>query len=136
MDVPTRPELQDAISRAKADIGQRPCILIVVDNDCVRSFVCSALKLEGWTVLSAADGDEALEIYQQHRSSISLVLVDVQMPHPDGPHTVAVLRAMNPALRFCFLSACTGRYTEQHLFAKGALHVLYKPFAVQALLRI
>lgn len=74
----------------------------------------------------AGGGQQALEIYQKHRDTIGVVLLDVQIL--DGPRILAALRKINPQVACCFMSGDTGNYTIKDLHAMGAVHVFSKPF--------
>ena len=92
------------------------------------------LRRDGFTVRLAASGQEAVELYQQHRQTIALVFLDVQMPKLDGPGTLAALREINPDLSCCFMSGHLRQYTEEDLLGMGAAHVFSKPFLNLSLL--
>jgi CheY-like chemotaxis protein len=105
-------------------------VLVVDDDASIRLLLDAALRQRGFTVWTACDGEEALELYRLHRSAIALVLLDVRMPILDGPQTVAVLRQWEPALTFCFMSGQSGDYSPQQLLALGAACVFEKPFRI------
>jgi CheY-like chemotaxis protein len=106
----------------------RPEVLVVDDDPDVLRFLDLALRHYGFAVRQARGGEQAVEIYQRHRGSIALVLMDVQMPGLDGPQTFARLRALDPDMRCCFLSGDPGRYSPEELLDLGAVHVFRKPF--------
>jgi CheY-like chemotaxis protein len=109
--------------------------VLVVDNSPVtRSFLAAVLPRFGFEVRLAADGREAVEVYREHRGSVALVLMDVLMPGLDGPEALAALRALDPAVRCCLMSADAGLYTPEQLLAMGALALLDKPFGSPAAL--
>lgn len=112
----------------------KPEILVVEDDKGVLQMLDMALRHYGFAVRLASSGHEAVEVYQRHRETITLVLMDVQMPDFDGPATLAVLNRINPAVRCCFMSGHTGKYTEKELLSMGAAHVLMKPFPSLSLL--
>jgi CheY-like chemotaxis protein len=103
-------------------------VLVVDDSPVIRSFLASLLPRFGFEVRLAAGGREAIEVYREHRGSIALVLMDVQMPGLDGPEALAALRALDPAVRCCLMSADAGLYTPEQLHALGAMALLAKPF--------
>ncbi|MGP0073957.1 MAG: response regulator [Bryobacteraceae bacterium] len=67
-----------------ADDRHRETILVVDDNRDIRGLAKRILEIAGYTVITAADGEEGLRSYHTHRSSISLLLTDVVMPNIGG----------------------------------------------------
>jgi len=106
----------------------KPAILVVDDEPLLRRLLQAALEVQGFTVWLAADGREALQIYQRHRLGIDLVLLDVLMPGLDGPQTLAALQMLEPAIACCFMTGFAGDYTYRNLLEQGALRVFAKPF--------
>lgn len=103
-------------------------ILVVDDEAIVRQMLEVVLRRSGFGVLLAADGPEALALYERHRPRIAVVLLDVRMPGLDGPQTLAALRQFDPGVRCCFMSGDTKCYSEQELLAQGAVCFFPKPF--------
>jgi CheY-like chemotaxis protein len=79
-----------------------PRVLIVDDDDAVRTAVCRMAKRLGYTVIDAASGSAALE--QLAREHVDIVLSDVVMPHMDGGQFVAALRAQGGRQPVVFMS--------------------------------
>ncbi|MDB5312372.1 MAG: hypothetical protein JWO38_6574 [Gemmataceae bacterium] len=109
-----------------APSGRPRGILIIDDDEDVRRLLGASMRHHGFAVWLAADGWEAVKIYQSHRPSIDVALLDVMMPGRDGPGTMAALRELDPQVRVCFMTGYAGRYTEQDLLSLGAL--VQKPF--------
>ena len=107
----------------------KPEVLVVEDEPAVLKMLDVALRHYGFSVLQAGGGKEALRLFAQHRDTIDVVLLDVQMPDMDGPQTLAALRKLDPNLSCCFMSANVGKYAETNLVELGAAHVLGKPFS-------
>jgi two-component system, cell cycle sensor histidine kinase and response regulator CckA len=106
-------------------------ILLVEDEDMVRAVAERALTRNGYTVLTATNGEEALEILDSH-PGIDLLLSDVVMPVMDGPTMVRQARAKFPDLPVLFMSG----YAEEQLrktIDLDRMAFLPKPFAVQQL---
>lgn len=112
----------------------RPGVLVVDDEELVRSVLEMGLTRSGFTAWVAKSGEEAVEQYRAHRDEIALVLLDVRMPGMNGLQTLIALQAINPAVKVCFLTGCTGELSEADLLAHGALRVRYKPFRLSELL--
>jgi two-component system cell cycle sensor histidine kinase/response regulator CckA len=104
-------------------------VLLVEDEDTVRAVAERALTRAGYTVTSAADGDEGLA-YVEQGAEFDLVLSDVVMPGMDGPAMVRAIRTRDPALPVLFMSG----YAEEQLRKEidiADVHFLPKPFTVQ-----
>jgi CheY-like chemotaxis protein len=118
-------ELLAAVERLAA---ARPEVLVVEDEVAVLQMLGVALRHYGFEARLARSGQQAVELYRRHHDSIALVLMDVQMPGLDGPHTLAELQRVNPAVCAVFMSGHTGDYSAEDLLALGAARVLPKPF--------
>lgn len=99
---------------------RNPGVLVVDDTAGVLGVVGAAMRHHGFDVWLAADGVEAVEVFQAHRDGIDVVLLDVRMPGRDGPQTLAVLRGLSPDLRCCFMSGDLGGYTASDLHSTTA----------------
>ncbi len=118
---------------AHRDITGQDTILLVEDEDAVRSFAARALRMRGYTVLEAPGGDVALEIVRKHQGTIDLVISDVVMPNMDGPTMVRAALKLRPEMRVIFISGYaedTFRRTEEKV---EDLHFLPKPFGLKQL---
>lgn len=103
-------------------------ILVVDDEASVRRALNAGMLQQGFAVWLAADGQEALDLYQRYRASIDVVLMDVCMPGVDGPRALAALREINPEIRCFFMSGDVGSYAEWKLGNLGAVSIIRKPF--------
>ena len=106
----------------------RPGILVVDDEASVRNILQRGLQAFGFDVWPAANGREALNIYQHNQDLIAGALLDVRMPGLDGPQTLAALQAIAPAIRCCFMTGNSGEYDQADLLERGAFTVFSKPF--------
>ena len=93
-----------ATQKPVADLTGTGTILLVEDEPDVRSLNSRALTQRGYTVLSAANGREALEVFEGQNGAIDLVVSDVMMPEMDGPTLAKELRSRNPGLKIIFVS--------------------------------
>jgi CheY-like chemotaxis protein len=111
------------------DTGLRkPGILIADDMALILTLLKAEMEARGFNAWLAVDGDDAVDLYRRHRDEIDLVLLDVQMPGLDGPHTLEALRRLNPDVVACFMSGNAGTYTAEDLLDRGATCVFSKPF--------
>jgi hypothetical protein len=108
-------------------------ILVAEDDDEVRRLVCFVLAKQGYTVLEAAGGPEALELFNAHAAEVDLVLTDVLMPKMSGPQLVDKLMSVRPGIKTLFMSG----YSEAAVTSNGSLHpeaaFLAKPFTAESL---
>lgn len=102
----------------------RETILLVEDESAVRSLLSMLLRRKGYTVLEAANGPEALDVYACHGDRIHIVLTDVVMPEMPGPSLVARLRQATPGLRVLYMSG----YASDQMPAIGGDPFIAKPF--------
>jgi CheY-like chemotaxis protein len=107
---------------------RNPGILIADDMALIRTLLKFELESRGFAVWLAVDGDDAVEQYRAHRDEIDLVLLDVQMPRLDGPHTLEALQRLDPGVVACFMSGDAGVYTGVELLDRGAAWIFSKPF--------
>ncbi len=95
--------------------GQSETILIVDDEDVVRNVASSLLKRLGYHILTASNGLEALEVFEEHRDSIDLVMLDLTMPKLSGQDTFSRLRA---EFDFVPVLICSGYLLDLTAFKK------------------
>ena len=80
-------------------------ILVVDDEEFIRDFLSEILTSEGYKVILASDGNEALIKYQEHLDCVNLVLMDIGMPNKDGIAACMDIFAMNPHQKIILMSA-------------------------------
>jgi two-component system cell cycle sensor histidine kinase/response regulator CckA len=115
------------------DITGQDTILIVEDEEAVRSFAARALKLRGYNVLEAAGGEEALALVNRHRGGIHLLITDVVMPNMDGPTLVRAMKRLRPDMAVIFMSGYAEEAFRRHDEKAEDLHFLPKPFGLKQL---
>jgi len=109
-------------------------VMIVDDDDDVRAIcVLAVRKIGGWEALSVSSGTEAVALACVERPDV--ILLDVMMPPPDGPATLAMLRdePITAATPVIFLTAKSQQHDIDEYLALGACGVICKPFDVTAL---
>lgn len=113
------------------DLTGTATILLVDDEDAVRTFSARALSNKGYKVLEAANGAEALEILEDYDGPLELLVTDVIMPEVDGPELARQVLEARPTLPVIFVSGFTEeRFKEE--FGENAFF-LPKPFTLQQL---
>jgi two-component system cell cycle sensor histidine kinase/response regulator CckA len=106
-------------------------LLLVEDEDAVRSFAVRALQNKGYEVFEASSGDNALEVIEEKKPKIDLMVSDVMMPGMDGIELGKRVREIYPNLTIIFMSG----YTEDKFkddMGPG-IHFLAKPFTLKQL---
>ena len=84
----------------------RKTVLVVEDEPITRSWLSSVLSREGYTVLQARDGVDALDVANGHREdAIDLLVTDVHMPRMGGPELTKHIRLTRPGLKVLFISS-------------------------------
>ncbi len=108
-------------------------VLLVEDEDIVRSFAVRALRRQGYEVLEATTGVEALEVMAANEGKIDIVVSDVVMPEMDGPTLLKELRKKNPDLKIIFVSGYPHEAFETSLDKNEQFAFLPKPFSLPQL---
>jgi two-component system, cell cycle sensor histidine kinase and response regulator CckA len=103
-------------------------ILVAEDEDGVRSLTREVLEKYGYTVLEAANGEEALKVAEAHDGPLDLLLSDVVMPRMGGPELAQALLAKRPSVKVLYMSG----YTDHPMVRRGVVNAgvafLQKPF--------
>lgn len=115
------------------DVTGQDTILLVEDEEAVRSFAARALKLRGYSVLEAAGGEEALAMVQNAKAPIHLLITDVVMPNMDGPTLVRAVKRIRPEMAVIFMSGYAEEAFRRNDEKAEDLHFLPKPFGLKQL---
>jgi two-component system cell cycle sensor histidine kinase/response regulator CckA len=129
----TNGTLKDAAAKPKADLTGHGTILLVEDEEGLRSLNARGLRSRGYTVIEASNGIEALEALEERDGAVDLVVSDVVMPEMDGPTLLRKMRARNPDLRIVFVSGYAEDAFAKSLEENEKFDFLAKPFALSAL---
>ncbi|WBL36438.1 PAS domain S-box protein [Tepidiforma flava] len=116
-----------AAPAAASAAGRGGTILVVDDDETVRTVTRRMLEQAGYTVLLAADGSEALRCYRE-RPGIDLVLLDMTMPHMDGEETFRELRRIDPRVRVLLTSGYNEQDATDRFAGKGLAGFIQKPY--------
>jgi len=107
--------------------------LLVDDEETVRAIGCEMLREIGFDVLTASDGREAMEIFKQSRSNISVVILDLTMPHMDGEQCFRELRMIDPNVKVIMSSGFSENEVTQKFAGKGLAGFIQKPYKLSEL---
>ena len=103
-------------------------ILLVEDEEIVLAVAREVLERQGYSVLAARGGTEALRICELHKGPIHLMLSDVVMPHMNGKDLADHVLALRPGTRVLFMSGYPGRAISHHQLLDAGVPYLQKPF--------
>jgi two-component system cell cycle sensor histidine kinase/response regulator CckA len=128
---------KEAAAEAKpraADLTGQGTILLVEDEEGLRSLNARGLRSRGYSVIEASNGIEAMEALEEKNGEVDLVVSDVVMPEMDGPTLLKEMRARNPNLKIIFVSGYAEEAFEKSLPENEQFAFLAKPFALSALI--
>lgn len=115
--------------------GLSKLILVVDDNELVRSVTCQALESHGYRTLGAVNGAEAVAIFAMHSAIVDAVLIEMSIPVMDGPSTISALRVIRPDVCIIGCSGSAGIRKVIQAMGSGLRHFLQKPYTAEVLLR-
>lgn len=129
-----------AITRAVPQLNrsgnQRGVVLLVDDEELVRSVALAFLEELGWEVIEAADGQQALDMYRDQQERIDIVLLDMEMPGRRGIELLREMKQMNPGVIAILCSGYVRDGSADQLIAEGFRAQLSKPYRIADLQRV
>ncbi|MGV3772859.1 MAG: PAS domain S-box protein [Verrucomicrobiales bacterium] len=125
-----------AASEAKAlPLGHGETILVVDDEAAIREIIKVTLENNGYSVITASDGTEAVALFAAQRSEIDGIVVDVMMPYMDGPATIRAIQKLDPSARFIAISGLMENEKIAEMSDVGQISFLAKPFTTEQILQ-
>lgn len=103
-------------------------ILAVDDESMIRQLMVAALKKKGYHVLEASNGTEALELIEQHKGAIDLLVTDVVMPRIGGAELARRLRETRPNAAVLMVTGCSEQMVTGTSVSTADAGILQKPF--------
>lgn len=128
-----RREAQESLTGAVPRRGSET-ILLVEDEKDVRDLIEEGLLAQGYHVLVAHNGLEALEIYQSAGDTIDLLLTDVVLPQMSGHELSQTLQQQNPSLKTLYITGYTDTVIMNHGVPGESVNLLQKPFTIGQLM--
>ncbi|HWY85660.1 MAG TPA: ATP-binding protein [Gemmataceae bacterium] len=128
-------EAPEAVSLKTLSVRGSETILLVEDSEPLRKLAHMFLKDNGYRVLTAADGEDALQVARQHAAPIQLLLTDVVMPGINGRVLAERLGPWQPGMKVLYMSGYTDSFIAGHGVLEQGIHLLHKPFTEETLTR-
>ncbi len=119
-----------------AQLEGEVCILIADDDETMRSIMADMLEVEGFRVVTARDGQEAVDIYRENPARFQLVVVDLMMPRLDGNMALEQMRQINPHVRVAVVSGFPSSEISHRFTGAKPNEYLRKPFSLDKLLAV
>ena len=115
--------------------GGDEMILLVEDEDLLRDAAKEILSSSGYTVLTAADGEEATQVYSLHKKEIALLLSDFGLPKLQGDELFKNVKEMNPNVKAIFASGYLEPQLKTELLKAGVMDFIQKPYIPAEILK-
>lgn len=109
-------------------------ILLVEDEESLQYFLRQELTFENYHVISAYDGQAALDLYATHRQEISAIILDWMLPQKDGIEVLKTIRTIDPVLPILLMTARNDITDKVTGLDDGADDYITKPFKIEELL--
>jgi len=114
--------------------GGTETILIVEDEEMLLEMLRALLESKGYTVISASDGLEAIQVYSERQSDIDLVITDIGLPKLDGISEFWKLKAINPLVKVVLASGFLDPEMKAKLHQAGTRGFVQKPYLPEQIL--
>ena len=128
-------EPEEKIARSMPRGGSET-ILLVDDEDMIRDLCSRILAKSGYSVITASNGKEALELYIARERRISLVILDLIMPQMGGKQCLDDLLSLDPAVKVLIASGYSSNDATQEALASGARGFVNKPYDMRQVLGV
>jgi PAS domain S-box-containing protein len=137
--IPTSPDIIEhetsATVETETDFSGSETVMVVEDEPGLREFLVTVLQENGYKVLAACDGAEAIEQFERHSETISLVLSDMGLPKMDGEEVFSAIKMKNPHVRVVLASGYLEPQFKSDLAKAGVNDFLPKPYSIDQVLR-
>ncbi len=135
LPVSEQPEPVAAPAEARAvKLAGKETVLVVDDEEAVRTLVRRVLEDSGFTVVAAADGDEGIDVFRRHGEDIALVLLDMTMPRLSGHETLIELRRIQESVTVVLSSGYSEQVARDQFADQPIAGFLQKPYSPNELL--
>ena len=130
----TLEEMRKKVTREDLPAGGET-ILVVEDEEDVRRLAVRILERQGYTVLEASCGNDALVLSKERKEPIHMVLTDVVMPGMSGPQLTGQLIHLHPKMKVLYMSGYTDNAVLHHGVLEEGVNYIQKPFTIDGLMK-
>jgi PAS domain S-box-containing protein len=123
---------EEPLSRAVGK-GGGETVLVVEDEDPLRNIAAEVLESLGYRVITAANGEEAIDIFRERHGQIDLALIDVVMPRIGGRETYEAMKKIKPALRALFMTGYSLNGIHTNFILEQGIDAIQKPYSFEEL---
>ncbi len=120
--------IQEIVPVQRESVNGKGRILVVDDEEFMRSLIKEALEGAGYEVTTAEDGEEAVAVYRTQTDSIDLVILDMIMPKMGGREAFRIMREINPDVRVLLSSGYSEQGAAREVIDQGVAGFLQKPY--------
>ena len=127
------------VGAARADEPRRmkdALVLVIDDEDTVRTIACQVLERGGCRTLQAGDGQEGVDVFRRQPEAIDLILLDLTMPVMDGEEAFRIIRSIRPDARIIVTSGYNRQDTTTRFAGRAISGFLQKPWTAKDLLEV
>lgn len=110
--------------------------LIIEDQEALLTVALDMLTAKGMTVLTASSGQEGIQLFKEHASTIDVVLLDMKMPDLTGDVVFAALKALDPDVRVIITTGYEERETLAHFNGQPEVSFMQKPYRFKILVEM
>lgn len=125
---------KSSLQEAPISLHGMGTVLVVEDERVLHDLLVAELQMRGYSVLSAFDGEEALEKFKQHSQRINLILTDLGLPKRSGREVVTLLRKINSSVKIIVASGYIEPDVKSALDSVGIDGWIHKPYTISELL--
>ncbi len=127
------PPGEQEVRKSLIDAPMEGTILIVDDEEVVRTVLSKLIRSLGFEVLKASDGMQAVEVFGENKDKIKLVLMDMTMPRMSGVDAFTRMQEIDPEVRVIIISGHSAESTSSEMMKLGIRKVLQKPVRLSIL---
>ena len=125
---------EDAFRRSQTN-GRRT-ILVVEDEANMLRLLERVLSKRGYQVLTAADGEEAIEVHRSHKDAIDIILLDLGLPKISGQDVLVKLKTENPDVKIVIATGYLEPDLSSEIERAGVKHFVHKPYVLDDVVKI